>query len=118
MVMPFDLLVRELGQRHHERAAPTHIRSRLLGKCREECVDTFGSGATVLRRGRLEPLAITLLGALDVSCNERVLGRKEAIERGWCNARLRRDAIDASSADAVPVKELARHVEDVLSGLL
>src|SRR5690606_25891133 len=47
--------------------------------------------------------------------DERILGRKPAIEARLRHARLRDDRVDADGVDAVAIKEIARRIQDAVA---
>lgn len=67
--------------------------------------------------GGAEPLLVQLRGALHVGGDEVVLGGEESVERGGSDLRLRGDGVDAGGPDALPIEQLVRDGQDVLTGL-
>jgi len=85
--MPFQAFVGQLAERHHERAAATHVGARLFAQRDEQRIDAFGGWAAVLDRSRFEPSAIALLGAFHVGWRPAHLSRGRGDKGRWAQCR-------------------------------
>jgi len=66
----------------------------------------------------LEPLAVTLVGPLDVGGDEHLLRGEQSVERRGRDTGFSGHAIDPGRSNAVPIEEPLSDVEHVLSRLV
>jgi hypothetical protein len=110
--------IRELGQRHQERAASALVGLHLLGEGVEHGQDLIPGQRSPGPGGGVEPLPVEPERPLDVRGDQLVLGGEEAVERGRRDARFGGHPVHPGGSDAVPVEQLVRDLEHVFPGLL
>jgi hypothetical protein len=65
-----------------------------------------------------EPLAVQLVGALDVGGDEVVLGSVQPVERGRGDAGISGDLVNAGGANAVPVEQISSNRKNMFASLI
>jgi hypothetical protein len=110
-------VVGELRERHHAGASPEHLGPDVLG----EGVEHGEDARARIRPGggdrRVETSLRLFPRPRDVGGHQLVLRRERAVEHVGRDPGFGRDLVHARRADAVPVEEATRDVEDELPGL-